>query len=271
MKLSNMQIVGLITIIVIIFIIYGVFSLIQKNKPAKIDYLTYTKEEIEIKLNESYIEYVEVGEDYEEKGATAKYKNNKLKVIITYYKDGKRVSQIDTSKIGTYQVKYTAITKYKKTKSVYKTVIINDTKSPTLIVPENQTITASEALAFDLENGVIVNDNSGTATLTYDSTLSSINGNHIITYTATDKTGNKTTKKRLIKVTSGIVFEKNNETVKITFPKSDNYTYSYSLDNGYTFIPCEKVTEVPLKKGSIIATVKENEKTIISNSYTKKI
>lgn len=271
MKLSSMQIVGLITIIVIIFISYGAFSLIQKNKPEKIEYLTYTKEDIEIKVNESYIDYVEVGKNYEEKGATAKYKNQKQNVIITYYKDGKRVSKIDTSKIGTYQVKYSVITKDKKTKSVYKTIIINDTKAPTIIIPENQTITANEALAFDLENGVIVNDNSGTATLTYNSTLSSINGNHIITYTAKDQTGNKTTKKRLIKVTSGITFENINGTIKITFPKKENYTYSYSLDNGYTFTPCENIVQVPLKKGSIIALVKENEKTIISNSYTKKI
>ena len=61
-------------------------------------------------------------------------------------------------------------------------------------------VSINEVANFDLEAGVSVTDEDKNVNLTYDNTLKAEVGSYIITYEATDSSGNKATRKRLIKV-----------------------------------------------------------------------
>ena len=125
-RLSRGQIVGLITIILIFILGTLTFNKIAQNQKQKIDYLTYDKTIPSTLLNGNYLEYVNLGENYKEKGlkTTKDY-------IITYIKDGQETLKIDTSDFGTYQVKYYMTNE----KPIIKTVIIIDKKAPSISVP----------------------------------------------------------------------------------------------------------------------------------------
>ncbi len=268
--LSKAQIVALITIALIIGLAFFIGYKITTKKTNEITYLQYQESYPEITLKGSYLEYTELGEEYIDKGAIAKDKSgNTLEVVTTYYKNGTRLSQIPTDIAGHYLVKYTAYDQ--KTKNATRVVIIRDGKAPTISIPEKQTITSAEAASFDLNDGVVATDNSGQVTLTYDNTLSIVPGEYIITYEAQDLSGNKTYRKRLIKVISGIEFDYHDGVLTINFPPSPNdshYVYKYSLDGGTTFTEGTYKTEINLNSGTVIASVYENDKYIMANSFS---
>lgn len=259
-RLSRGQIVALVAIALIFAIFSFIFDKITQYNAEKIEYLNYDKTKSDILVNGDYIEYVNLGDEYREKGL-----NTKKEYIPTYFLNGNEVSNIDTSNFGTYMVKYYL----KDNKTINKTVIIIDKKSPSITVPDKQTITSAEAASFDLNEGVTATDNSGNVDITFKNTLSTIPGDYVITYEAIDSSNNKTIRKRLIKVISGIEFNYKNNELTITYPTSskNTYTYKYSLDGGNTFIDAERTTKITPNTKNIIAAVYEDGKYVMSNSF----
>ena len=195
------QVIALIFLILIgSLIIVFIINLLPEKKP---NYVVYEKsDKPEIILNGGYVVYTEMNKEYEELGAKAFTKDgknisNKLETFI--YEENRLRSEIDTSKFTTYRVFYSVSYKGKIT-SVSRVVKIIDTEGPKITLPTTQTISVNEVSNYDLQSGVKVTDNSGEYDLKYDNTLKEKVGDYIITYTATDKSGNKTVRKRLIKV-----------------------------------------------------------------------
>ena len=123
-RLSRGQIVALVTIAFLFTFATLVFDKTIEYNNEKIEYVTYDKTKTNILLNGDYLEYVNLGEEYKEKGL-----NTKEDYIPIYYLNGNEVSKIDTSNFGSYQVKYYL----KDNKTINKTVIIIDTQAPSII------------------------------------------------------------------------------------------------------------------------------------------
>lgn len=159
----------------------------------------YSKNSPIIVLNGEPIETVEVNNIYIEKGAVAKDSNgNVLKnVIITYYSNGKEVAKIDTTELKTYTIEY-SVTDNDYTTIVTRTVIVNDTIAPEIVLPEKVTITSSEASSYDLMAGVTITDNSNKEPTIEITGFDTSVGEKIVSYKACDTSGNCTTKNRII-------------------------------------------------------------------------
>lgn len=204
MGFSKAKVVGFITIILILFLLISfALKIVSFNKSKQEDdqSLAYKESLIDASLNSDYLEYIPLGEDYVEDGLTASLDGKDLsdKVIVSYFNNNTQVMSIDTSTVNNYLVKYTVVSSKEK-KDIYKTVIVVDNKKPSIKFPKNTTIKVSDVSSFDLEKDVVVSDNSAKVDFTYDDTLEAKAGSYIITYKAIDLSGNKTTKKRLIKV-----------------------------------------------------------------------
>ena len=153
-------------------------------------------------LNGDYVQYVEVKTPYQELGATAMSADGtSISVSSPVIKqNGNTVSQIDTSQLATYNVIY-EVSDLNGTTSATRTVIVRDTQPPVITVPNDTNLHISELASFDVENGVTITDNyNNNPTLQVSSTLSNIPGTYVVTYTATDSSGNKSTERRIITV-----------------------------------------------------------------------
>lgn len=204
MGFSKAKVVGFITIILILFLLISfALKIVSFNKSKQEDdqSLVYKESLIDASLNSNYLEYIPLGEDYVEDGLSASSDGKDLsdKVIVSYFNNNTQVMSIDTNAVNNYLVKYTVVSSKEK-KDIYKTVIVVDNKKPSIKFPKNTTIKVSDVASFDLEKDVVVSDDSAKVDFTYDDTLEAKEGSYIITYKATDLSGNKTTKKRLIKV-----------------------------------------------------------------------
>lgn len=158
-------------------------------------------------LNGNALEYVEIGNQYNELGAKAKDNNGNIinNINIIYQYNGTEISTINTNEFKTYTVIYSASNKIdgvNYTSNVTRTIIVRDTTAPDLIVPGKTDISLTEASNFDLLNGVSAIDNSGedinVTTSGFDTSL----GQKIVSYTACDSHNNCITKKRIINVVS---------------------------------------------------------------------
>lgn len=156
-----------------------------------------------IVLNGNYIEYIEVNDVYEEKGANAQTSTGqKLNNISIQIKQNDiEKSSIDTSQLSTYNVIYSVTDTNGKTTSVTKTVIVRDSTPPTITFPTETNLHLSEIADFNIMDGVIITDNySKEPIVTTNSSLAQLKGNYIITYTAIDSSGNQATERRVINV-----------------------------------------------------------------------
>lgn len=190
-RLTRGQLVGLLTLAFIFAIAAFIFDKVIDYKSSKVDYISYDKKISNTLLKGNYIEFVNLGSKYKEKGI-----NTKKDYTVSYFKDSNEVIDIDTNTFGTYQISYYI----EGEEAIHRTVIMVDKKAPSITVPDKQTIKVSEVDNFDLTKGVKVTDNSGDAKLTYENTLSNTPGDYVITYKATDSSDNTTYRKRLIKV-----------------------------------------------------------------------
>jgi len=152
----------------------------------------------EIMLRGSNYVQLNQNESYEEKGALAiDAKDGKLNVVI-----GGDV--VDTTKVGTYIVTYIATDKAgnKVTETRIVTVVLpSDTTKPVitlkgnpdLILAQDTNYAEAGAIANDLRDGVVH------VVITGSVDTSKV-GTYTVTYTATDKAGNKATKMRTVTV-----------------------------------------------------------------------
>ncbi len=271
---TKAQFVGLITLIfiglIILFLGNKVLSYLNRpeakeivqNENVQSDGFTLT-------INGNFVTYVGINEEYEEEGAKAYFNGKDISsdVAISYYYDDKQISSIDTKKVGSYTVKY-EVTNNQKLKEVTRVVIIADNNKPRLVVPDTVTITTDEVFNYDVSEGVLATDNSGSVSFRCDNTLTNKASNYIIKCVAKDERGNETRKNRLIKVVSGIEFEDGDD-LTIKFPEGENYTYKYSLDDGKTWNDASK-EEVLNISGNVIALVLDDGVYKMSSTYYRK-
>ena len=179
-------------------------------------------------LNGDAIVYVEVGEgEYVDLGASAIGTDGAdISPNITTSISGTS-DTIDTSVVGnSYTITYT-VTEGTTTTSIKRKVIVNDTTPPELTISDN-VILEIGVTSLNAMEGVSTTDNS-------DSSGSSVNivaksnisfgipGEYTITYIATDSSGNKVTKKRVVEI---IELEKTLAGLATT----GTFTYGYGTD-----------------------------------------
>jgi len=240
MKKRSIIILGLFTVV----LIFGVF-------------LFNNKSNIEIKLLGETTITIEVNSEFEDPGATAFIKQQ------DYSKDIKTESNLDTSKLGEYQITYT-ITKDNETKTTTRIVNVIDNISPTIELLGNQEV---KLIVGDIykDDGFIVKDNydenlSGQVVIS-DTTNYQEVGVYQITYTISDSSDNVASITRKITIlpeseknTSGLPIlmyhffydaslgetMKDNNWVEITTFESQ---MQYLSENGYYFPSWNEVVE----------------------------
>jgi len=145
---------------------------------------------IVIKLNQS-IDTVEIGSTYIDPGATAKYGLKDLNVIVIS-------NTVNTNLLGTYEIIYEA-THNNFIKTMKRMVTVIDETPPLIVLnPGVDTIYSDETW---VDAGVLVTDNSEkNVTVTKTGNVLSTPGEYIITYQATDESGNVSTKVRYVNV-----------------------------------------------------------------------
>lgn len=155
-------------------------------------------------LNGNYIEYIEVNEEYNELGAKAitstgeEIDSENISIQVLYNNEE---TTITTNQLKTYSIVYSVTDDEGRNTSATRTVIVRDSTAPTIIVPKDTNIYVNEVAQFNNQDGVIINDNyDNNPSLTINSTLANIPGTYVITYTATDSSGNQSIEKRVIKV-----------------------------------------------------------------------
>ena len=154
-------------------------------------------------LNGNYIEYVEAGTTYTDKGAVAtSATGSSLTVIKDITKNGSAVSSISTTALATYKITYSATANSITTKAT-RTVVVRDTTKPVITIPSGITVISSSSVSsFNALTGVSATDNlDGSITsISVNSNLSKVRGIYVIVYSATDKSGNTADKRRVVKV-----------------------------------------------------------------------
>jgi len=154
-----------------------------------------------IVLNGNMTENIEVNSLYVDKGVIAKDKDgNDITAHVSTTISGSG-NVVDTSNIGNRYIITYSITANDKTVRISRIVKIVDTIAPELIIPTDTTINVMDT-SFDVMEGVSAIDNSGeTISVEATSNISlEIVGDYTITYTATDSSGNKITKKRILTI-----------------------------------------------------------------------
>ena len=154
--------------------------------------------DIKMKLNGASSVDIEYGSTYADQYATATYGKKDISSSINVS------GNVDTSKVGSYKITYTATHK-KKTKSITRTVNIKDTVSPTLTlvgdaeinIAQNSTYqelgcTAQDNYDGDLTTKIVIENQVDTAT----------KGTYIVKYTVTDSSGNSANISRTVNVVS---------------------------------------------------------------------
>jgi len=149
------------------------------------------------------------GTTYTDAGATAK---DDVDGVVSVTTSG----SVDVSKVGTYTITYMAIDKAgnkaikKRTVKVVAKKIV-DTTAPIITLNGKSSITIKQGTSYT-DAGATAKDNvDGVVSVTTSGSVNSSKvGTYIITYTAVDKAGNKSTAKRTVKVV-----------VKTTLPVAD--------------------------------------------------
>lgn len=271
---TKAQFVGLITLIFIgLIILFAGWRIIRYvNRPEAKEVLqneNVKQDNFVLTINGDFVTYVGINEEYEDEGAKAYVNGEDISsdIAVSYYKNNRQVSSVDTKDVGSYIVKY-EISYDNKLKEIKRVVIVTDNKAPHLIVPDTVTINSDEVASYDVEEGVQATDNSGEVSFKCNNTLSAVAGDYVIECIAKDSRDNKTTRNRLIKVTKGIEFEDGDKLV-IKYPSGDNYTYKYSLDGGNTWKDAS-VEETLDVRGNVIALVLDDGNYKMSSTYYKK-
>lgn len=189
-------------------------------------------------LNGNYIEYVEVNEEYTELGAKAidstgeEIDEENISIQVLY--NGEETT-LTTTELKTYSVVYAVTDNSGNTTSATRTVIVRDSKAPTIIIPKDTSIHVSEIASFNNQRGVIIADNyDANPTLTIDSTLANIPRTYVITYTVTDSSGNQTTERRVINVNNDI-YESHEIAYQINGKTTPSSTNTPTMESPVTY------------------------------------
>lgn len=213
----------LIFFVVIIFLAaacfggYEFYDKVYLEKVSKIDLKLIGKENIELEL----------GEEYTEHGAKARFRKENLTKKI------KISGNVDTKVIGKYTITYQVNTK-EKSKKISRTITVVDKVAPVIKLKGNN------PLSVNLDNDY--NEPGYTATDNYDGDLTndvkttnnidkSKIGTYEVTYEVSDSSGNKTSIKRTVKVVNPFkaLPDKNAKATRIAVL---NYHFFYDANKG---------------------------------------
>lgn len=172
--------------------------------------ISKTSKSPKISLNGEQTINIELNSSYSDNGASAKYgsKNISDKIQTT--------NNVDTSKVGKYEITYT--TNYKnKTATATRTVNVIDSEAPVLTLSGKEEINIEQNSTYK-EIGCYAIDNYDgdiTTKITIDNNVDTSNfGNYTVNYNVQDSSGNKSTISRKVNVvkkgSSNISTEKNN-------------------------------------------------------------
>lgn len=170
---------------------------------------------------------IELGEEYVEKGATAKFRKKDLT------KDIKVTGNVDNTKIGKYEISYTVSTK-KKTKKLTRTITVVDKVNPEIKLKGDSTFTLYLDNEY-VEPGFTATDNYDGDITENVKTQSNVNkskiGTYEVEYTVSDQSGNSTSIKRTVKVVNPFkaLPDKNAKATKIAVL---NYHFFYDATKG---------------------------------------
>ena len=156
-----------------------------------------------ITLNGLAHETIEIHTEYIDKGVIARDPSGAAidEIDITIRSNNNIVETIDTSILRQYKITY-SVSYNGVNASAIRTVTIKDTIPPVLLISGNIELSTEEVLTFDFMEGVNATDNSlKPPTITISGTISTLPRTYYINYTATDESGNKTTKVRRITAT----------------------------------------------------------------------
>ena len=134
----------------------------------------------------------------------------------------------------------------------FRCVIVKDSTAPTIVVPEDTTLHVSELAGFNPMNGVVVSDNyfdASDITTNVESSLSNRAGKYIITYSATDGSGNTSTVRRVIGVDGS--FERYYTRVDYIESTGTQYIDTGVIANQNTGFDIDFITYNKIDKGSI--------------------
>ena len=189
----------------------GYYSLEIKEKIAKDE---MGMENIGIKIGDAFNITTKEYEDIKIEASTTNWTNQNVTVTITYPTDLKTKEY----KIGTGEWKtYTGVVTVTENTTVYArgkdaagnttdgskslTILNIDKTAPTLTISSPVELLLKEVATFDAMNGITATDNNDSSPqITVEGTVQKELGEYTLTYTATDKNGNKTVKTRIIKV-----------------------------------------------------------------------
>lgn len=166
-------------------------------------FLIYCKESIDNIINDFHIKgkdvvVLEVGDEYKEEGAVATFNKKDISDEI------KIVSNVDTSKVGTYTVSYSYYLKYFKVgKTIQRKVVVEDTQKPVLIINSEKEIHVGVGQVYNIPSASATDNFDGDITnkieIKSDLNLNE-KGVYSVNYSVSDSSGNETKDKIIINV-----------------------------------------------------------------------
>lgn len=166
-------------------------------------FLIYCKESIDNIINDFHIKgkdvvVLEVGDEYKEEGAVATFNKKDISDEI------KIVSNVDTSKVGTYTVSYSYYLKYFKVgKTIQRKVVVEDTQKPVLIINSEKEIHVGVGQVYNIPSASATDNYDGDITnkieIKSDLNLNE-KGIYSVNYSVSDSSGNETKDKIIINV-----------------------------------------------------------------------
>lgn len=166
-------------------------------------FLIYCKESIDNIINDFHIKgkdvvVLEVGDEYKEDGAVATFNKKDISDEI------KIVSNVDTSKVGTYTVIYSYYLKYFKVgKTIQRKVVVEDTQKPVLIINSEKEIHVGVGQVYNIPSASATDNYDGDITnkieIKSDLNLNE-KGVYSVNYSVSDSSGNETKDKIIINV-----------------------------------------------------------------------
>lgn len=164
-----------------------------------------TGKNLEANSTDDYVTTINQNSLLEEATYTAtSYNDNDLtdKVTINIMYNDNAVDEVDTSKVGIYYINYTVIDNFGYANTVIRSVIVTDTESPTITIPD-ETVISYGLSSYDLMEGVTCTDNSGKCNIAIENSevvKFGETGKYIVKYIASDSAGNVSTLERVITI-----------------------------------------------------------------------
>jgi len=186
---------------------------------------------------------------------------------------------VDTSKVGTYTITYTAIDKAgnsSRKQRAIRVVLPPDTTPPVITLNGDANLTLNVGDTYTELGATATDDRDGNVAVDINGTVdTNQTGNYTVTYTATDKAGNEASKTRVVGVVAKSSIVKDvEEIIKQIEDPSVPYTTDADFNNSmyakkskYT----KKETDKIIRTHDLVATAKDPDPAWFSTSADKEV